>query len=518
MKRIALLFLATSFIFSQSYKLKDVVLYALSKNPDVLVNKYLPVISKYQLKASEAKFIPYVQLSGSDSENRSKSTSIFEGRKVTVLTETSNFSLSLNQNLPFGGTFSIAANQSRFETSNEFYSLNPRYTTYFTLEYRQPILKGFGSTVNKAEIILQRKNFQQSIENLKASLSQIVLQVIDSYWNYIYAVQFYRVQQESLKLAKDFYEQVRSMVKVGAKPPIDLVEAEAEVARREAELIDAQRAIEDAKEMLKRQTGLEFIEDKLELFEKPSTSPFEYDLNRLLEIARSHRPEILSALKEVEKAEINIKVKKNALKPQLDLAISLSSTGISGDKVKYLNDNPFTGIIIGKEEGSPYDAIEEALRAAYNRWQMSLNFSFPVKRKKEISELEAAVSEYYRVKRNLEKVRKDVELEVKQAFREALAAYKKIEANRKARRLAEEKLKAEQVKYSQGLSTNYLVLTYQRDLTNAKIQELKSLIDYNIALYKLKKAIGSLLDDFGIIIKVDENLSYDNIVQRRGTN
>ncbi len=516
MRRIPVIFLALSLFAAQSFRLKDVILQSLVRNPDIVVRKYQPVISKYQLEASKAKFIPVLRLSGTDSENRSKSTSIFEGRKITVFTETSNFSLSLEQSLPTGGTLSVSANQSRFETSNEFYSLNPRYTTFFSLEFRQPILKGFGPDVARADIIIQQKNFQQSLENLRAEVAQIVLQVINSYWNYIYTLEYYKVQKESLKLAKDFYEQVRNMVKVGAKAPIDLVEAEAEVARREADLIDAQKAIQDAKEQLMHQTGLQYLAEKLELYDRPSTAKVEFDLDQLIDMAIKQRPEIRAAMKELEKAAFNIKIKKNALRPQLDLALSLSTTGVAGDKIKYLNNNPFTGIIIGKEEGSPYDAIEEALRAAYNRWQVSLNLSIPVKRKKEEAELEAAISDYYRAKRNLEKLRKEIELEVRQAYREVISSYKKIEATRKARKLAEEKLRAEQTKYSQGLSTNYMVLTYQRDLTNAKIQELKALIDYNIALYKLKKAVGSLLADFNVIIKMDENISYDNLIQRAG--
>ena len=122
----------------------------------------------------------------------------------------------------------------------------------------------------------------------------------------------------------------------------------------------------------------------------------------------------------------------------------------------------------------------------------------PVVRQKEVGEFRAAVSEYYQAKENYRKVLSQVEYEVKSAWRDAVAAYQRMIATKKARELAEKKLEAEQVKFAQGASTNYMVLTYQRDLANARINELKALLDYNVALYRLKKAAGRLLEGFQI--------------------
>jgi outer membrane protein TolC len=57
---------------------------------------------------------------------------------------------------------------------------------------------------------------------------------------------------------------------------------------------------------------------------------------------------------------------------------------------------------------------------------------------------------------------------------------------------------AEQKKLAVGLSTNYLVLQYQRDFSNALIAELKSLIDYNLALSRVNKVLGSTLEKHNI--------------------
>jgi outer membrane protein TolC len=56
--------------------------------------------------------------------------------------------------------------------------------------------------------------------------------------------------------------------------------------------------------------------------------------------------------------------------------------------------------------------------------------------------------------------------------------------------LAQKKLEAELEKLQVGMSTNYLVLQFQRDLANAQTLELKALTDYKISLASLDRVMG----------------------------
>ncbi len=78
--------------------------------------------------------------------------------------------------------------------------------------------------------------------------------------------------------------------------------------------------------------------------------------------------------------------------------------------------------------------------------------------------------------------------------------YERVLARRSARQLAEEKLQAEEAKLKVGLSNNFYVLTYQRDLATAKTAELRALIDYTLARGQLDKATGTSLDKRAIKI------------------
>ncbi|MCK4264706.1 MAG: TolC family protein, partial [Candidatus Aminicenantes bacterium] len=89
-------------------------------------------------------------------------------------------------------------------------------------------------------------------------------------------------------------------------------------------------------------------------------------------------------------------------------------------------------------------------------------------------------------------------LEIKTAVRAVHTDYQRVEAYRIARELAEQKLEAEEAKLKVGLSTNFIVLQYQRDLSNSRSAELKAVIDYNLSLSKLDQAVGISLQSWNI--------------------
>ena len=91
-------------------------------------------------------------------------------------------------------------------------------------------------------------------------------------------------------------------------------------------------------------------------------------------------------------------------------------------------------------------------------------------------------------------------LEVRSAVRAVETNYERVGARREARALAEQKLEAEEAKLKVGLSNNFFVLTYQRDLAFARTNELRAMIDYTLSLGLLDKVTGTSLDKRNIRI------------------
>ena len=95
-------------------------------------------------------------------------------------------------------------------------------------------------------------------------------------------------------------------------------------------------------------------------------------------------------------------------------------------------------------------------------------------------------------------------MEIKNAVRAVRTDYKRVQAYRVARELAEQKLNAEEKKLKVGLTTNYVVLQYQRDLADARSAELRAIIDYNLSLAQLDRTTGASLKKKNIQLSIYE--------------
>ncbi|MEM5769066.1 MAG: TolC family protein, partial [Bacillota bacterium] len=87
--------------------------------------------------------------------------------------------------------------------------------------------------------------------------------------------------------------------------------------------------------------------------------------------------------------------------------------------------------------------------------------------------------------------RDNVETEVRQTYLSVREAYKRIDTTKTAVAKAEEDVNISQVKYNAGAGTNIEVMDAQLALTQAKINYIQALYDFNVSKAKLDKAAGT---------------------------
>ena len=146
------------------------------------------------------------------------------------------------------------------------------------------------------------------------------------------------------------------------------------------------------------------------------------------------------------------------------------------------------------------DALKDALNFKYNNWSLGLSLSIPITTLVSRAQYAQAKLNFEQAKLSLKNQEQQVFLEIRNAVRAVQTNYKRVQAYKIARELAEEKLEAEEKKLRVGLTTNYLVLQHQRDLANAQGAELKAIIEYNLSLAALDKVLGTSLKNKGIKI------------------
>jgi len=472
---------------------------ALKNNLNLAVEKYGPEIAEATASRAREMFLPRFELTFGRQRQENPPYWWIQGA-TTIVTKYQDYSFSVNQQLPIGGLISLSFSSYRSDTNQAFQLINPRYGSTIRFDLNFPLLRDFGPKMNRREIILAEKNIDVAWKQYEAAITETIYLVEEAYWNLVFAVENLKVKQYSLQLARDLLKKNQKEVEVGKLAPIELLNAEAEVASREAELIQAERTVERAEQVLHNLLNLEADPEKAGFLipprEQPEFRPRQPSAEQALKRALEKRPELQQLRKNIEIREFHVALAKNDLLPRVDRHFSRGGPGISGGRRLYLNGNPVLVVIAGREKGSASDSSRDALKRLYQNWTVALNFSFPLSNLTSRANYASARLELEQSQARLKSLEQQIRLEVSDTIRDIETNAKRVEALRLARERAEKRLLAEEKKMTVGLTTNYFVLQYQAELANARSLELRALVDYILAWARLEKLTGEILDRY----------------------
>ena len=471
--------------------LDEVINQALKNNLDLQIEMSNPEIARALWNKSRAMFIPSLTLGFTQTSKTTPSASIITGVEIEK-PDSVSFGFGLTQNMPFGGNLDISLQNSRNSTNSLDVNINPRYFSQLQFNLTQPLLKDFGFTATKRSIYIARNNRDKSLFALKQQVLDLIYSTEEAYWNLVYSHQNLAVKEKSLQLAKDLLKQNEVQVKVGVSAPMDILTAQAEVAARESEALQARSQIQTYEENLRRILNISQAPEAIVPADQPAFSPMEAELNDFLQKALEKRPDIEQVRLDLKSKNIDVRYYRNQTLPNLQLTASYYTQGMSGTPLK--NGAPIPGVV----GGNLGDSLRDVLNRLYENYSIGLQLSVPVVNTSAKADLVQARLNLEQSLLTLKKTESTIYSEVKQIIMDLETSTKIVEANRISRELADQKLAAEQKKLAVGLSTNYQVLQYQRDFANAQIAELKSLIDHSLALSRVNQVLGTTLEKHGI--------------------
>jgi outer membrane protein len=472
--------------------LKEAITVALQHNISLEVSRLSLASARFSVVGAAGIFDPLLTSDYTETSDKTPATNQLVGAQVGVQ-KTRSFDLSLAELLPTGANLSLGWTNRRSETNSTFYFFNPSFSSGLNFSLSQPLLSGFGTDVNRAEIEVARRNRDISRLEFERIVITTVQQVESAYWNLVYVRDDLKVKQESLKLAQDLLDQTRTRVRIGTSAPIDIVQSEATVAAREREIILAENAVADAADVLKQLMGFENPDDwqtSIVPADELGVAPAPVDLGSAIDAAIHKRVELRENQLADEIGEINVVSAHNATRPKLNLNLGYGYSGVGGT----LTD-PTTGVVL---RGGWGDALRQIRNRDYESWSAGVSLSYPLgdhAARAALAERRFALDS---ARQELALERQTVIAQVRQAVRGLEAGAKSIAAAVKARELAERNLDAEEKKFANGMSTNYQVLQIQSDLTTARAAELQSRVAYRDAIVAYDVAVGSLLDTMNV--------------------
>jgi outer membrane protein TolC len=461
--------------------LRECLALALENNLDIIIARHGPQVAETQIVEEKANFHPLASI---DFTKENKDTPLPasiqtftrarpEGPLTAIENETWDFNWGITQRFVTGSEYQVSFHNLRdANTYNRFHS---EYVTNTFFTFKQHLLRNFGLDVNKTEINIARNNRDISQYEFLRQVLDILAQVEKTYWDLVFSIEDLEVKKKSLELAKDLLNRNRIQVEVGTLAPIEILEAETQVAAREEDIIRAEKVIKDNEDRLRKLINLPdlpLLKDvKIIPKDKPTFQKIEVSLEKSVQEALKERPEYLQAKKNIDNRHLQLKFSKNQLLPTVDLVAGIGTLANQGNFGNSLQD-----IISGDNED----------------WRVGITIEIPIGNQLAKSRYTKARIEAERAIFELENIKQNIIIEVKEAVRQIETNIKRVEATRISSRLHQERLDAEEKRFSVGLSTSRDVLEDQEQLSEALSRELLAIIDYNKSLVNLERAKGTL--------------------------
>jgi len=485
----------------KAMSLQDCILVAMKNNISLAAEVLSPEVAAATARVAGEVFYP--KLSFTFGKQKSNSAS-YSGLEATdqITTDFADYQGTLQQLLPTGGTFRGYIYSYRNSTNQGYQTINPRYGAQLNFNFTQPLLRDFGFKMSRRPIIIARNNQEVSENQLKQALVDMAFNVEEAYWNLVYSQENLKVQQESLKLARDLLAKNTREVEVGTIPPIDVVSARAEVATREADILQAEALVRNNQDTLR--TLLNMPREKgapatvIVPVDAPEAEPVPLNFEEARTRALAHRPDLASAQVDLRTSALNLSYARNQMLPNLSLQAVTWSPGVSGTQILYQDDNPLSGVVIGTVPGGRSLAFQDAFKFKYKNWFVGLTLDLPLEAIVSRAQVTQARLESRQAALRLKNLEEQAVLAVEIAVRAVETDYKRAQAYKAARELAEERLAAEEKKLKAGMSTNYTVLQQQRDLAQARTNEIRARVDYSLSLARLERAMGTTLESKNI--------------------
>jgi outer membrane protein TolC len=484
-----------------SLTLEDCVVQAVRRNLGVAVQVFSYREADIALTQAGEKFIPSLSFRATQQDQNSASFSWMDASDVTK-TKSLVGSASITQAGPLGGNFSISVSGDKYDTNSRFQTINPRYDGQLSFNLTQPLLKNFGWQTSRRDIIVARNGRDIAENTLKSTLLDTVYTVEQAYWNYVLRIESLKVQRQSLARAEALLDKSRKEIAIGTLAPKEILSSQAEVSMIKADILQVEQLVKDAADTLRALINLPLDKDLTDIVpaDTPGFAKREIDLNAELSTALKNRPDLQSSALGIRNRELDYSYAKNQMLPQLDLTAQYWSPGLSGDRILFQDNNPLTGIVLGTVPGGASQALKDAFGFKYNNWSIQLQLTVPLSTiftRAAQAQAQAALDQQLFMMKQTEQ---RTYLDVRAAVRSVETSYERVGARKEARELSEQKLEAEELKLKVGLSNNFFVLNYQRDLANARSFELQAIIDYTLSLALLDKVTGVSLEKRNIKI------------------
>lgn len=491
--------------------LAEAIALALEHDESIRVVRESLVAAEAAVAGARGAYDPLLEAGVGWRESSLPVSSSFSGAplgRLAPTVESAEASLGLHQLLPGGGTVSLRSAADRAETDGVFDLLSPSYGTAVGVEVRQPLLRDRAIDRARFGIRVAAADQRRAGAALRREVAETVAAVERAYWTLTAARREVAVREEAARLAQEQLVETDHRIGAGMAPETEGAQPRAELERRRGELLAAREAVSRAENALKLlvlgdASGAGWG-DTLIPADESDAAVAPLDVEAAMERALAARPELAREEAALERRRAESALALDAVRPALDAVLSYDRYGLAGARNPGLAAAPgVPATPPARLSGSWDDSLELLRDGDLDDTRVGLVFALPLGNRQARAGAAIARSAERQAEAELARARKAVRAEVLDAAAALDTAGQRIEAARAAREAAEVQLGAERDRYAAGMSTNFLVLTRQNDLSRARLDEIAAQTDYRRAATEVARATGSLLAERGITLETD---------------
>ena len=448
--------------------LNDVIILGLENNRTIK-NQYLErIVQGQDLIVAEDKFNPNF------TPNLSINWSDITQGNSTVMSNGLRLSAGLVIKIPTGGELNMSWVGQRQQQNYQGSGGSDRDVLRQNLEltFKQPLLRGAGQRVNRADIEIARITETINLLDLKSTLIDKTTEIIISYRRVLQAQEEVKIDLQALENAKKTVENTQFLIDAGRIAKAELITVQSQVADQEIALLSSRNNLRqrrlDLLELLDIDEDVNIIASQNLEIQPPTL-----DIDRIRQSILEHQPSYLKAKLNLENAKTQLVIDENKRRWNIDL-----ETVVRHDPAPYANNNKTqlsAGLTFSKALG------DRSIERDFQRSRVDV----------------------LKLENDLKETIQKVNTEVTKNLQDIELNFKKVELSRRATKLAELQLSNEVEKIKLGFQGRRLLdlVDFQSKLNEAQNNELNAKIDYLNALTNLEKNLGITLDTLGITLE-----------------
>jgi len=476
----------------------------LANNTDIQIQRMSIETFRNAIQRSYGRFDPFMTMGFNAQRSNNPATNVLQGA-TTVSRLDQPFTSQYNQTFENGTQVRVGFNASKTSTNDSFQTFNPAFSSGLVMGFTQPLMRNRGAQVNRLPIMVARSRYRQGDYSIQDRLLELLRLAEFTYWDVVGARESLKVQEEALNVAGQILKRNQRELELGAISELEIYQPQQVYATQEVAVTQARYRLQQVEDQLRRQMGADldpsFRGMPIALTETvlPPADERPLDKEAHVETAFRMRPDLKATLQSLDIDDLNYRIAKNTLMPDVNLAGNYTSNGRGGT---FIPRSTGLGVVAGVPvPGGISDALDQVFGFSYPTYFMSLQVRLPFRDRAAQADLaDAVVSKRLntlRARANEQQIRLDV-----------LNAVTQVENSRASVKLAQvaldfsqKRLEAEQKRYDLGVTTIFFVIQAQQDLVNAQANVVTQSINYRRALITLLRQTGQLLEERGIVIQ-----------------